>query len=198
MMRATPVVAGFLFLAGLSGCASTPEVRTLADQTGVFVTSLSEGTGEFVAAQNRLNSENEEHLQVLGAHAAAARSQVARQRLAWTGAGEATLISTQDAATRPTAEEVVARLSRRDLEPTRIAGEAEEGYAKAAKALAEVGAKPKLEAVLLGLVDYAADVRTSYESLHEEAVKASAEAADAAGDATEATTEAGAAVPESD
>jgi len=171
-----------------AGCASTPEVRNLAERTGTFVTSLEQGTGEFIAAQNRLNANSEAILGSLAGRAATMRMQVAQQRLASTDAGHQALLQSQSLATSVTAADVVASLHPPAVaRPASIKAEGTEGYAKAAKALVEAGTKPTTPAVIAGLVTYAEAVRDSHAKLVEDAKKsadsAGADTATAAGNA---------------
>lgn len=177
------------------GCASTPEVRNLSDRTGLYVTSLREGTAEFVAAQNRLNAQNEAHLQRLSARAAVAGAQVARQRLAWTSGDQKAVLEAQKLASNVGAADVVAALKPRSVQPATVSFAGGKGYSEAAEALTEVGAKPSTLAVLRGLVAYATQVRSSYEELQAEATEAAGEAAEAAETADTATTGAAEDVP---
>ena len=165
----------------VAGCASTPEVRTLADQTGRYVSTLREGTAEFVAAQNRLNTENESRLHRIAAGAAAARAQVARQRLAWTSGAQRAVLETQALASSATAEDVVARLQPRTTQPATVNFAGGKGYSEAAEALVQVETKPDMLAVLRGLAGYAQQVRDSYAKLQEEAAAADDAATEKAG-----------------
>jgi hypothetical protein len=160
--------------AATGGCASTTEVRNLSDGTGVYVTSLRNGTDEFVAAQSRLNAENELHLQSLEARAAEAEGQVARQRLAWTSGARQSALDTQKLASNVTAADVVAELKPRSVEPAKVSFAGGKGYSDAVEALSQVSAKPSTLAVLRGLVTYAMEVRTSYEDIQKKATDASA------------------------
>lgn len=161
----------------LAGCASTPQVRNLAERTGTFVTSLDQGTTGFVAAQNHLNANNEATLRSLAGRAAMLRRQVAQQRLASTDAGHRDLLQSQSLATSVTAADVVAGLLPAPaVRPASVKFEGGEGYGKAAKALVDVGAKPTTATVIAGLISYAEAVRDSHAKLIEDA-KASATAA---------------------
>lgn len=176
----------FPLTAMAAGCASTPEVRTLSDRTGRHVTALREGTAEFVAAQNRLNAENESHLQQLAASASAARARVARQRLAWTKGGQTDILDTQAMASSVTAADVVAQLQPSSVQPATVSFAGGKGYADAAEALTKIGTKPTAKAVLLGLAQYANEVRASHEALQEEAAKDSEATAKQTADADNA------------
>lgn len=167
--------------AATGGCASTPEVRTLSDKTGTYVTSLREGTAEFVADQNRLNAQNEAHLQRLEAKAALTAAQVARQRLAWTKGDRRGALETQELASSVSAADVVAELKPRTVQPATVSFAGGKGYSDAAEALTGVSAKPSTLAILRGLASYASQVRTSYEDLRKEASEASEQAGSAAG-----------------
>lgn len=170
-----------------SGCANTPEIRDLAERTGVFVTSLDEETSDFLDAQNRLNAENEEHLSILERHAGRLKARVAQQQLASTRAGATTALATQAAATAVTAEQVVAQLDPTASEPAIIAFEGSAGYQKASKALVEIGTEPSLTELLTGLLAFAGAVRDAHADL---VAKAKEDAAAAGAGTAEATAEA--------
>jgi hypothetical protein len=173
--RGRPVLALVALLAG--GCASTPEVRDLAARTGVFVTSMDDGTAEFIAAQNRLNSENEEHLRTLGRRGETLKARVALQRLASTRAGATTLLETQAAATSVTGAAVVAQLHPQQSQPAAVSFPGGAGYGKAAEALAEIGTKPTALALLRSLVANAGPVREVLSELLEKAKKSGTDTA---------------------
>lgn len=180
-----------------TGCASTPEVRSLAEQTGTFVTSLEQGTGEFIAAQNRLNANNEAILRSLADRAATMRMQVAQQRLASTDAGHQALLKSQALATSVTGADVVASLHPpAAARPVSIKAEGTEGYGQAAKALVEASTKPTMTSVIAGLVTYAEAVRDSHAKLVEDAKKSTDSAgADATAAASNAIQAGAAATP---
>lgn len=161
----------------LAGCASTPQVRTLAERTGTFVTSLEQGTTGFVTAQNHLNANNEATLRSLGGQATALRMQVAQQRLASTDAGHRDLLQSQALATSVTAADIVASLQPPPaVRPATVKFEGGEGYGKATKALVDVGTKPTAAAVIAGLISYAEAVRDSHAALLEDAKDSAASA----------------------
>ncbi len=182
-------------MAAGGGCASTPEVRNLSDKTGLYVTSLREGTAEFVAAQSRLNAQNEAHLQRLSAKAAAAGAQVQRQRLAWTSGQERAALDAQKLASNVTAADVVAALKPSTVQPATVTFAGGKGYSDAAEALSEVSAKPSTLAVLRGLVAHALDIRGSLEELGKETNQANTDTPAAATTADNEASAAGAAVP---
>lgn len=171
--------AGWLLpiAAMLAGCASTPQMRNLAERTGTFVTSLDQGTGSFVAAQNHLNANNEAVLRSLAGHAATLRMQVAQQRLASTDAGHRNLLDSQALATSVTAADIVAGLAPPPaVRPATVKFEGGEGYGKAAKALVDVGTKPTTAAAIAGLITYAEAVRDAHAKLIDDAKKSAAAA----------------------
>jgi hypothetical protein len=177
----------FTLAISAGGCASTPAVRTLAEQTGVYVTSLREGTANFVAAQNRLNAGNEIHLQRLAADAAEFRAQADRQRMAWTSAGNAKALETEQAVAAVGADEVVGQLQSRALKPAIIGSESGKAYGEATDALVEIGTKPDIASILAGLAQYASDIQQSYDELRKESdedAAATSESTAAASDAS--------------
>lgn len=167
-----------------SGCASTPEVRNLAGRTGVFVTSIQVGTADFIAAQNRLNAGNEEHVRTLARRADTLRVRVAQQRIASTRAGATGLLRTQETASATTGADVVAMLQPAVSEAATVPFEGDEGYGKAAEALVQVGNKPSTLALLRSLVTYAGAVREAHAELVEKAKASAAETAAETADAS--------------
>jgi hypothetical protein len=148
----------FLSLALLAaGCASTPEVRNLAARTGVFVTSMERGTDDFMAAQNRLNAENEQHLRTLAARGDALKARAAQQRIASTRAGATTLLESRSAATSVTGADIIAQVHPREIQPAAISFESD-GYGKAASGLVEIGRKPGAMALLRSLAAFGGTV----------------------------------------
>ena len=132
---------------GLAACASTPQVRGLANNTGTFVSSLQIGTEQFIKNQNQHNALNAERLNQFVANGSQDRANVRQQQLAWTGAGDTIRLATYDAATRHTAEEIISEITAQTrvqapafapLDSTPIGG-----YEATKKALAEVATKPK-------------------------------------------------------
>ena len=152
-----------------SGCASTPEVRGLADKTGLFVTSVNAGTAEFIESQNRLNQANAARLDRLVLTASPDRSNVRQHRLAWTDAGQSDRLALLESATARDADDIVAGLTVKRTSAARVAGGAAEGYAKSLKSLAETAAKPKASAALRELLAFGQDVYTKYGELKKEA-----------------------------
>lgn len=161
----------------LSACAWTPEVRDLADNTGVFVSSLETGTGEFVANQSRLNARNAQRLDQLFALGSAERASMRQQRLAWTDSGDGVRLATHDAATEITAERIIEGLELKATAPPELGPGAVEAYGKSRKALAAIMAGPKPGAELIELITIGQQVYGKYGEL-DKAAKADAEATD--------------------
>lgn len=177
---------------GLSACASTPQVRGLADKTGVFVSSLQSGTSGFIEKQNRLNALNAQRLDKLAADGNQDRANVRQQRLAWTDAGDTTRLATHDAANRRTAEVIVGSLETKATASARLGSGPAEAYAATQKALAEVATKPKTGVALRELITFGQAIFEKYNEL-EEAAKEDAESTDEAAEAADASAAAGAA-----
>ena len=163
-----------------AGCASTPQVRDLADRTGLFVTSLQGGTGEFVELQSRLNAGNAARLDRLVALGSPDRANARQQRVAWTDAGNMTRLATHDAASEVSAEEIVAGLELNATTAARPTAPALEGYGKSLKALADVSTKPKSTLALRELLEFGREVYGKYGELQEKADKAAESTAPAA------------------
>lgn len=179
-MRIVMAPALLLFTAG---CASTPEVRSLAASTGTYVTSLNEGTRDFVDAQSRLNRENEDRLQSYHGFAATNRSEVSGQVLAWEDSGDRRRLASFQRATAPDAATVVDSLKQVVAQPAALKFDGSQGYSNAAAALAEISKRPSLLASLRGLLVFGKEVVNSYEDLSkkakEETDKAGAKASEA-------------------
>jgi len=180
-MRAFIGFAAFL----CAGCASTPEVRGLADKTGHFVSSLQSGTNDFIESQNRLNGQNAARLDHLVALQSPARAAVRQQRLAWTDAGDRVRLSMEDAAIARSAEDIIAGLETKATSSPEVSAPS---YEKTLKALADVAAKPKATVALRELIGFGQEVYAKYGELQEKAKK-DAEATDPASNATDKKTE---------
>lgn len=196
----TTVGLGKLWLAAamllVGGCASTPEVRNLADRTGVFVTSLDKGTADFAAAQTSLNAANEHRLRRLGLHADALRARVAQQRLAWTRAGATDSLRTQEATSIPATAIVAALKPAAVIEPSVVQFDGQASYGDAAEALVAIGTKPDAAAVLAGLISYGVAVRDAHADLLEQAKESAAATASESEGAVKKTLDGGTAVVE--
>jgi len=158
-------------LASLGGCASTGDVRGLADRTGVFVTSLHQGTSDFLDRQNELNADNAARLDQLVATGAPHIAAVRQQHVAWQDAGDETRLKTFDAASARSADEIVAGLASRSITPTRISASALAGYASASDALARVASKPKPFAAMRELAEFGQSIMDEYGKLKDAAAK---------------------------
>ena len=136
----------FAFLSVLAtsigGCASTTAVRSLAQQNGAFVQSLSTGTSDFLAAQNGLNAEGEVRLQQLDADAAASGADARQFRLAWSDAGDIVRYQTLDRATAVTGDVIVAGMQSRPS-AAKVIQPVVGGYDASIQALAQASEKPK-------------------------------------------------------
>lgn len=188
-MRAFVLAATTL---GLSACASTPQVRGLADKTGVFVSSLQSGMSEFIENQNRLNALNAQRLDQLVANGSQDRANVRQQRLAWTDAGDGTRLANHDAATRRTAEQIVDGVETKVTASARLGSGPAEAYAATQKALAEVAAKPKTGVAMRELIAFGQEIFDKYNEL-EESAKKDGENTNGDGAAADASAAAGAA-----
>lgn len=163
---------GFLFLASLplAACASTPEVRSLATRTGVFVQSLNSGTADFVERQNRLNVQNEARLERLALNGGRDRTDVRRQRLVWANQGQTLSVATQDRLLAVTANDIVAGLAPVQRQAaTRIANGSASGYAAALAALVEASTVPNPAAFLTEMIEFGQEVRDELGRLRDKA-----------------------------
>jgi hypothetical protein len=161
----------------LCACASTPAVRTLASNTGVFVQSLTDGTSDFVQAQNRLNAQNEARLVRLDGYGARARAQVRQQRLVWTDMGSSSRLATHDLATQTPATEILAGMTVVQRQPSRIENGTEAGYRATLAALANVSTTPKPFSAIAELLEFGQQVQESYNELRDAAAAAASDAA---------------------
>jgi hypothetical protein len=173
--------AACLLLASVSlgACASTPAVRTLATNTGVFVQSLTDGTSDFVEAQNRLNAQNEARLVRLDGYGLASRARIRQQRLAWTDMGAGSRLATHDLATRIPAADIVQGLTVVERQPSRIENGTADGYRATRAALADVSATPRPLDAIGELFAFGQQVQESYDKLRDDAAAAAATTADA-------------------
>jgi peptide subunit release factor 1 (eRF1) len=182
-------------IALLTGCASTPAVRELANNTGRFVGSLSGGTSDFLENQNRLNALNAARLDTMAADGNADRANVRQQRLAWVDSSDRVRIATADLATSRSADEILASLETRATTPLRVDATALAGYAATQKALAEVAARPKTAVILRELVTFGTEVHQGFNDLVDKAKKAQGEAATNTATADATTTTSAATTP---
>ena len=176
----------------LCACASTPAVRALASNTGVFVQSLNSGTAEFVEAQNRLNAQNETRLVRFDGYGLRSRALVRQQRLVWTDMGSRSRLATHDLATGVEASEIVTGMAVVERQPSRVENGAASGYRATLAALADVSTTPRPLSVLGELLGFAQQVQESYDKLGEDAATA-ATAAGAASTSNDQAASAGAA-----
>jgi hypothetical protein len=180
-MNSARLRAATLLLPALSlcACASTPAVRTLASNTGVFVQSLNDGTAEFVDSQNWLNARNENRLARLDSYGERDRAQVRQQRLTWTDMGSRSRVATHDLATGVPANEIVAGMTVIERQPTRIENGTSAGYRTALTTLADVSTAPEPLSLFRELFEYAQQIQESYDTLREAAATAANSAANA-------------------
>jgi hypothetical protein len=174
----------YLLLASLSlsACASTSSVRSLANRTGVFVQSLNSGTADFIERQNRLNTQNEAHLERLAINGARDRSDTRRQRLVWTNQGLAPRLAAQDRLQAVTANDIAAGLAPVQRQaPARIGDGPTSGYVASLAALVEVSTVPNPAGVLAEMIEFGQEVREALGTLRD----AAATTAQTAGTATQ-------------
>lgn len=164
---------------GLSACASTTAVRSLAQQNGAFVQSLSTGTAEFLTVQNALNAQGEVRLQQLDADATATGADARQLRLAWSDSGEAIRYQSLDRATTVSADAIMASMQARSPAPI-VVQPVIGGYDASIQALAQASEKPKPIDQLGELVAFAKTVGTTLNDLQDKAKAAAAAAASTA------------------
>jgi len=174
-------------IAALTGCANSPQVRALADSTGVYVSSLNEGTADFVERQSRLNSENEQHLKSFGAFTEANHSDIVRQHLAWADAGQQHRIDAFGRAAEVNAGAVVGRLDETSVKPAQLSFSGAGGYGEAASALSEISKGTTLLQAIKGLIEFGGEIVSSYQELDKAAAKTSEKSAADARTADEST-----------
>lgn len=164
----------------IGACASTTAVRSLAQQNGAFVQSLSTGTSDFLAVQNGLNAEGEVRLQQLDVDAAASGADARQFRLAWSDSGDIVRYQTLDRATAVTRDVIVGRMQARPSAAT-IIPSVVGGYDASIQALAQASEKPKSLDQLGELFTFAQTVANTFNDLQDKAKAAAvAAAADAA------------------
>ena len=172
----------------LCACASTPAVRSLASNTGVFVQSLNDGTSDFVDAQNRLNAQNEARLVRFDGYGARSRTQVRQQRLVWTDMGSRSRLATRDLATGISATNILADMTVVDRQPTQVENRTTAGYRATLAALAEASTTPRPSSMIGELLGFAQQVQESYDKLREDAAAAASTAATASSASDRETT----------
>jgi len=159
----------FFVLSGSAGCAYTRDVKSLSDASGVYVSSLDEGTKEFVEAQALLNRENEAHLQTFRAFTESNEAEIVQQHLAWSDAGDARRIDSFGRAASVSAKDVAAGLQETTVKPVDLSFKGGGGYGDASASLGEISKGPTLLQALEGLFDYGGQVVSAYEDLHKAA-----------------------------
>jgi hypothetical protein len=174
-MRYAIIIASTGFLA-LGGCASTPEVRSLAEQSGRYVQSLSDGGDSFIAESNQLNAQDESRLQQMASDTAWLNTQAREQHLAWFDAGDTTRVQDFDQAVSVSADQIVSGMT--PVAPTPVSiPPVKGGYDASIKAMAAVSKKPKSWDQLKELYNFGASVRDAYANLKDAAKQAAADAA---------------------
>lgn len=156
----------------LNACAGNQDTRTLASSTGLYVGSLNEGTNAFVEDQNALNAENAAHLDRLVSYGHHDLADIARQRIAWTVAGEHDRLAALDAASSVREDAILSQLQPATTQPAKVAPLSGTNYETAMKRLAELSAKPRPLDLLKSAAAYFGEVKKNYDKLADDAAAA--------------------------
>lgn len=172
------MVIAALCLVGVSGCANTAEMRTLATETSASVAANQTSLQQFIDAQNELNAANASELSVLSSAAAFETADTQRTLAAWRYAKKQDLIDQEAFAAQVQPSAILSALAASSPSPAQISdGGSVAKLTAASKSFSDLARKPQLIDELKETYASASAVYDALESLKSAANKSTGAAA---------------------